>query len=114
MEFGVALLIILVVLAVLSLCWMRRYYRQNLVFMRGVAVHMIQNRPSTDDAARIQQNVNWWETEVLKILPRAGAKSDEIARFARCGAAGNVYHRGMIAQKIARLDAIIDRLDGEA
>ncbi len=50
----------------------------------------------------------------MGILPRAGAKSHEIARFTRFGASGNVYHRAMIAEKITRLDAIIARLEGEA
>jgi hypothetical protein len=75
---------------------------------------MIQNRPPTDDTTRLQENLNWWETEVLGILPRAGAESHEIARFARVGAPGNVYHRAKIAEKITRLDVIIARLEGEA
>jgi hypothetical protein len=78
--------------------------------MRGVAFHMIQNRAPTDDVTRLQQNLNWWESEVLKILPRAGAKSLEIARFV---ALGNSYHPTVIAAKIARLDRIISRLEGQ-
>src|SRR5262245_15785860 len=110
-QAAVAVLIIIVFCVLVVVRWVRGYNRQTLILLRGVAFHMIQNRPPTDDATRLQDNVNWWETEVLKILPRAGAKSDEIARFAQLGAAGNVYHRGMIGGKIGRLDAIIDRLE---
>ena len=113
-QAAVALLIMMVVLVVVAVRWVRRYHRQTLILLRGVASQMIQNRPPTDDTTRLQENLNWWETEVLGILPRAGAKSHEIARFARFGAPGNVYHRSMIAEKITRLDAIIARLEGEA
>src|SRR5215813_8219253 len=110
-QGAVAVLIIIVVFVLVAVRWVRRYHRQTLILLRGVAFHMIQNRPPSDDAMRLQENVNWWEREVLKTLPRAGAKSDEIAQFTRFGAAGNVYHRGMIVGKIARLDTIIDRLE---
>jgi len=110
-QAALALLIIMAVLVLVAVRWMRRYHRQTLILLRGVAFHMIQNRPPSDDAMRLQENVNWWEREVLKTLPRAGAKSDEIVQFTRFGAAGNVYHRGMIVGKIARLDTIIDRLE---
>jgi hypothetical protein len=113
-QAAVALLIMMVVLVVVAIRWVRRYHRQTLILLRDVAFQMIQNRPPTDDTTRLQENLNWWETEVLDILPRAGAKSHEIAWFARFGAHGNVYHRAMIAEKVTRLDAIIDRLEGEA
>ena len=113
-QAAVALLIMMVVLVVVAVRWVRRYHRQTLILLRDVAFQMIQNRPPTDDTTRLQENLNWWETEVLDILPRAGAKSHEVARFARFGAPGNVYHRAMIAEKVTRLDAIIDRLEGEA
>ena len=113
-QGAVAVLIIIVVFVLVAVRWVRGYHRQTLILLRGVAFHMIQNRPPTDDATRLQENLNWWETEVLTILPKAGAKSREIARFARYGAPENVYHRAMIVEKIARLDAIIARLEGEA
>ena len=113
-QAAVALLIMMVVLVVVAVRWVRRYHRQTLILLRDVAFQMIQNRPPTDDTTRLQENLNWWETEVLGILPRAGAKSHEIARFARFGGPGNVYHRSTIAEKITRLDAIIARLEGEA
>src|SRR5262249_17604338 len=72
---ALALLIIMAVLVLVAVRWMRRYHRQTLILLRGVAFHMIQNRPPSDDAMRLQENVNWWEREVLKTLPRAGAKS---------------------------------------
>ena len=81
-QAAVALLIMMVVLVVVAVRWVRRYHRQTLILLRGVAFQMIQNRPPTDDTTRLQENLNWWETEVLDILPRAGAKSHEIARFA--------------------------------
>ena len=109
-QAAVAVLIVIVVFVLLAVRWVRGYHRRTLILMRGVAFHMIQNRPPTDDATRLQQNLNWWETEVMSILPRAGAKPREIARF---GALGNVYHPTIIAEKIARLDAIIDRLEGQ-
>ena len=109
----VAVPIILFALVLLAVRWVRGYHRRTLVLMRSVAFHMIENRPPTDDATRLQENVDWWEREVLKILPRAGAKSGEIAQFGRLGAAGNIYHRGMLGEKIARLDAIIDRMESE-
>src|SRR5262245_40276551 len=108
---ALALLIIMTVLVLVAVRWMLRYHRQTVILLRGVAFHMIPNRPPSDDAMRLHVNVNWWEREVLKTLPRAGDKSDEIAQFTRIGAAGNVYHRGMIVGKIARLDTIIDRLE---
>jgi len=110
-QAAIAVLLIMVALMLIAVRWLRRYHRQSLILLRSMAFHMIQNRPPTDDPVRLQQNVNWWETEVLKALRRAGAKSDEIAQFTRFGAAGNVYHRGMIVGKIARLDTIIDRLE---
>jgi hypothetical protein len=110
-QAAVAVLITMVMLVLVAVRWMRRYHRQTLILLRSMAFHMLQNRPPTDDPMRLQENVNWWEREVLKTLPRAGAKSDEIAQFTRFGAAGNVYHRGMIVGKIARLDTIIDRLE---
>jgi hypothetical protein len=98
-QAAVALLIMIVVLVLVAVRWARQQHRQTLILLRGVAFHMIQNRPPTDDATRVQENLNWWEIEVLKILPRSGAKPDEIGRFARFGAAGNVYHRGMVARR---------------
>jgi hypothetical protein len=113
-QAAVAVLIIIVVFVLVAVRWVQGYHRQTLILLRGVAFHMIQNRPPTDDTTRLQENLNWWETEVLSTLPRTGAKSAEIARFARFGAPGNVYHRAMIVEKIARLDAIIARREGEA
>ena len=113
-QAAVAVLIIIAVCVPVAVRWVRGYHRQTLILLRDVAFHMIQNRPPADDTTRVQENLNWWETEVLSILPRAGAKSAEIARFARFGAPDNVYHRGMIVEKIARLDAIIARLEREA
>ena len=113
-QAAVALLIMMVVLVVVGVRWARHYHRQTLTLLRNVAFHMLQNRPPTDDATRLQENLNWWETEVLGILPRAGAKSREIALFARFGAPGSIYHRPMISEKIARLEAVIARLEGEA
>jgi hypothetical protein len=110
-QAAVAVLIMMLMLLLVAVRWMRGYHRQTLILLRSMAFHMIQNRPPTDDPMRLQENVNWWEREVLKALPRAGAESDEIAQFTRFGAAGNVYHRGMIVGKIARLDTIIDRLE---
>src|SRR5262249_45162263 len=112
-QGAVAVLIIIVVFVLVAVRWVRGYHQQTLILLRVVDFHMIQNREATDDATRLQEDLNWWETEVLSILPRAGAKSAEIARFARFGAPGNVYHRGMIVEKMARLDAIIARLEGE-
>jgi len=112
-QGAVALLIMLAMLLV-AVRWRRRYHRQTLTLLRSMAFHMIQNRPPTDDPIRLQENVNWWDTEVMKTLPRAGARSGEIAEFRRFGAAGNVYYRGMIVGKIARLDTIIDRLERES
>lgn len=109
LETAVAVLIIGVVLVLLAARWVRGYHRRTLILLRSVAFHMIQNRPPTDDATRLQQTLDWWEREVMSILPRAGAKPREIARF---GAVGNIYHPTIIANKIARLDAIIDRLEG--
>jgi hypothetical protein len=113
-QAAVAVLITVVVLVRIAVRRARGYHRQTLILLRGVAFHMIQNRPPTDDTTRLQENLSWWETEVLSILPRAGAKSADIARFARFGAPGNVYHRAMIVEKIARLDAVIARLEREA
>jgi len=115
-QAAVALLImmVVVVLVLIMVRWARQFHRRTLILLRNVAFHMIQNRPPADDTTRLQENLNWWETEVLTILPKAGAKSREIARFARYGAPENVYHRAMIVEKIARLDAIIARLEGEA
>ena len=113
-QAAVAVLIMLVVLLLAVVRWVRGYHRQTLVLMRNMAFQMIQNRPPTDDSTCLQQNLSWWETQVISILPKAGAKSGEIARFARFGAPGNVYHRAMIAEKITRLDVIIARLEGEA
>ena len=105
----VALALVAVILVVAGRRWVRRHYREVLILMRGVAIHMIQNRPPTDDQNRLQANLNWWETEVARILPRAGATPGEVGRFQ---ALGNVYHPTPIAEKIARLDAIIERLEG--
>jgi len=82
----VALLIMMVVLVVVAVRWARHYHRQTLALLRNVAFHMLRNRPPTDDATRLQENLNWWESEGLGILPRAGAKAREIALFARFGA----------------------------
>ena len=110
-EAAVAALIMMVTLVLAAVRWRRRYHRQTLILLRSMAFYMIQNRPPTDDPMRLQENVNWWEREVVITLPKAGAKSGEIAQFTRFGAAGDVYHRGMIVGKIARLDTIIDRLE---
>jgi|SRR5215471_14968947 len=113
-QAAVALLIMMVGLVLVAVRWARQYHRQTLTLLRDVAFHMIQNRPPTDDATRLQENLSWWETEVLGTLPRAGAQSREIALFARFGAPGSINQRAMISEKIARLDAIMARLEGEA
>src|SRR5262245_25969436 len=113
-QAAVALLIMMVVLVLIMVRWARQFHRRTLILLRNVAFHMIQNRPPADDTTRLQENLNWWETEVLGTLPRAGAKSREIALFARFGAPGSINHRAMISEKIARLDAIMARLEGEA
>src|SRR5215470_7477170 len=61
----VALLIMMVVLVVVAVRWARHSHRQTLALLRNVVFHMLQNRPPTDDATRLQENLNWWETEVL-------------------------------------------------
>ena len=57
----------------------------------------------------LRENLTWWENEVLKILPKAGATRGQVDRFQYLG---NVYHTTIIAEKIARLDVIIDSLEG--
>ena len=109
-QAAVAVLIVIAVLALVTVRWVRCHHRRTLILMRGVAIHMIQNRPPTDDATRLQQNLNWWETEILKILPKAGAKPGEIVQFE---ALGNIYPPTVIAEKIARLDAIVRRMEGQ-
>src|SRR5262249_10281337 len=101
-QAAVALLIMMVVVVLLLIMvrWARQCHWRTLILLRNVALHMIQNRPPADDTTRLQENLNWWETEVLTILPKAGAKSREIARFARYGAPENVYPRAMIVEKI--------------
>jgi hypothetical protein len=101
------------VVVVAAIVWVlkskRRHHLQTLLLMREVGIHMIQNRPPTDNAHRLQQNLIWWDGKVADILPKAGATSGEIAQFQ---ALGNIYLAPVIAQKIARLDAIINRLEG--
>ncbi len=92
-----------------TLKWKRRHHLQTLLLLREVGVQMIQNRPATDNARLLQENLLWWDGKVVDILPRAGARSRELAQFQ---ALGNIYLPTVIAQKIARLDAILDRLEG--
>lgn len=89
--------------------WLRRRHAQTLILLRAVGIHMLQNRPPTDDVRRLAENRDWWDSEVLKVLPKAGATPGEVAGF---GDLGNMSHGSIVAEKIARLGKIIDRIEG--
>jgi hypothetical protein len=80
-----AVVILGVAVVIAALKWMRRQHCRTFVLMRAMAIHMIQNRPSTDDQQRLQENLNWWEAEVVRILPKAGATPGEIGDFSALG-----------------------------
>jgi hypothetical protein len=89
-QAAVAVLIIIVVFVLVAVRWVRGYHRQTLILLRGVAFHMIQNRPPTDDTTRLQENLNWWETEVLSTLHPANR---HLVSHPESGGLTNVGHR---------------------
>jgi hypothetical protein len=80
----------------------------TLSLLRSVAIQMLQNGPRTDDTGRLQELTVWWEDQVIQVLPKVGATPGEIASFRDPGI---IYHQSIVAEKIARLEAIIKRTE---
>ena len=68
-----------------ALKWKRRHHLQTLLLMREVGVHMIQNRPPTDNAHRLQQNLIWWDGKVPTSCRRQGQRQGRSLSFGPWG-----------------------------
>ncbi len=102
-----------VVVLLLAEAWALRYHRrQAVILLRETYINLIQNGPvnlpPAQQAARVNENIVWWESEVVKALRWTGASKGDISRFKMIG---NLNH-GFIAAKLEALEAVIRRWDG--
>ena len=95
---------------------------QFLVNLKETATHVIINRfilaPNPGDVERLRENFEWWDKEVQAALESEGATASEKLRFrtlvavpalfSQHGPASKIMNE--TAEKIARLDAIIERM----
>ena len=85
---------------------------RELILLREVYIHMILTRPvdatNQDQVEKLNQNFAWWEAEVTNRLPRVGASSGQISSFK---ALGNLATGNIRAEKLERLNVIIDRVE---
>src|SRR5262245_66581870 len=72
--------VVVVAAIVWALKWKRRHHLRTLLLMHEVGIHMLQNRPPTDNLHSLQQNLIWWDGKVSEIVPYARASSREIDR----------------------------------
>jgi len=90
----------------------KRNVLRELILLREVYIHMILTRPvdatNQDQVEKLNQNFAWWEAEVTNRLPRVGASSGQISSFK---ALGNLATGNIRAEKLERLNVIIDRVE---
>jgi hypothetical protein len=102
-----------------SLLW-QSYSAFSLGILRDVGVHMLLNRPIEVSVEvhqkRLEQDLDSWESSVLEVMDRIGVRDSERRRFRVLGEVpspylGVAHVKSRIAEKIKRLEAVIDRFD---
>ena len=120
-ALGVAAGTLLLIVQLRQLFW-QSYGAFYLGILRDVGITMLLNRPvsSPTDETKLGSDLNAWGGQVVDVMRRVGARDSEIRRFITLGSVP-VRHQGstpnhtsllnQIAEKLSRLEAVIDRLD---
>jgi hypothetical protein len=120
-AIGVAAGTLLLLVQLRALLW-QSYSAFYLGILRDIGINMLLNRPvsGAQQEARLEADLSSWQDQVTEVMKRVGARDSEVRRFRILG---NVplRHQGsspnhtnlmnQVAEKVERLEGLIDRLD---
>jgi len=95
--------------------------KSPLVLLREAGIHTLLNRPVDSRTAleKLEQDVKWWESQVISILEGMGVPETDISSFRTLGlfhSAGlsgwdqrHAQLRNILAEKLSRLETVLKR-----